>query len=153
MGRPSTGQSRAIGRMLSLLALAALILAAFLEWLDRGLKPTRVPVRDLVVGISYTGAGDAGKAAAFWSSMAVPLLVAALIALGACLFSSRSLAWLSVTVAFVTTALWTVLTAVYRSDHNEPFSSSQWHAGYWAALVALALGLTASAISWRRPGT
>jgi hypothetical protein len=153
MARPSRGQSRAIGRMLSLLSMAALVLAAFLDWLGRGVRPARVPLRDLVQGISFTGSGGAGKAAAFTSSMAVPLLAAALLALLACVFASRTLAWLSFIVALATTALWTVLTAVYRADHNGQFTSRDWHVGYWAVLVGLLLGLMAAAIPWRRPGT
>jgi hypothetical protein len=138
--------------MLSLLAMIALVVAAFLDWLGGGVQPPRVPLRDLVQGISYTGSGGTAKAAAFWSSMALPLLAAALLALGACLLASRTLAWLSFTVAFVTTALWTVLTAVYRSDHDQAFAAKDWHAGYWAVLVGLVLGLIAAALPWKRPG-
>jgi len=138
--------------MLSLLAMIALVLAAFLDWLGRGIQPPRVPLRDLVRGISYTGTGGTGKAADFWMSLAVPLLAAAVLALGACLLAWRTLAWLSFAVAFVATAWWTVLTAVYRSDHHQRFSSNDWHAGYWAVLVGLVLGLIAAAIPWKRPG-
>ena len=138
--------------MLSLLAMIALVLAAFLDWLGGGVQPPRVPLRDLVQGISYTGSGGTGRAAGFWSSLSLPLLGAALLALGACLLASRTLAWLSFSVAFVTTALWTVLTAVYRADHHQEFTSNNWHAGYWAVLVGLVLGLIAAALPWKRPG-
>jgi hypothetical protein len=146
MDTSSSGYSRAIARMLSLLAATAVAVAAFLDWLAGGVRPTRVPVRDLYYGISDTTTG-------FWRSMALPLLAAAVLALLATLSGSRTVAWLSFLVALATTALWTVLTAVHRSDRNLEFTSRQWHIGYWLVLVGLLLGLIAAVIPWRRAGT
>jgi hypothetical protein len=142
MAKASTGQSRAIGRMLSLLVVIAMVLAAFLPWLDGGLLPYHQPSRDLVQGISDH------RASAMWTSISVPLLAAALLSLIAMLFASRTFAWLSFIVSLATTGLWTALTAAHRGSLN---ASHDLRFGYWCAVAGVVLGLLAAAISWRKP--
>lgn len=135
---------RLVARFLCLLGAAALAVSALFDWLSvDSSAPRAFPLRDLLYGVS-------GHTAGFHASLAVPLLVALVLAVLAAVFGLRMLSVLAFAVAFATTGLWTTWEAISHSRHGTSFGPGTWRTGYWAVLVAVLLLLVAMALPWRR---
>lgn len=136
---------RLVARFLCLLGAAALAVSTLFNWLSvDSARPRVFPLRDLLYGVS-------GHTASFHASMAVPLLLALVLAVLAAVFGIRLLAVLSFAVALVTTGLWTTWEWISHSRHGTTFGVGSWRTGYWAVLLAILVLLVAMSLRWRRP--
>jgi uncharacterized membrane protein len=135
---------RLVARFLCLLGALALAVSTLFSWLSvDSARPVAFPLRDLLYGVS-------GYTAPFLHSLAVPLLVALVLAVLAAVFGLRLLAVLAFAVTFVTTGLWTTWEAISHSRHGTSFGPGAWRTGYWAVLVALLILLLSMVLRWRR---
>src|SRR3954452_231210 len=131
-------------RFLCLAGAVALAVATLFGWLSvDSARPRAFPLRDLVYGVSH-------HTAPFRSSLAVPLLVALVLAVLAAVFAVRLLAVLEFPVALVPAGLWTTWEAISHGRHGTAFGPGEWCTGYWSVLVALVLLVLPVAVRWRR---
>ncbi len=127
---------RPSAQALTLIGAVALGVSAFLNWFD-DLAPSDIATRWLFWDDARTTSDEI-------SSMAVPLLAAAAIALLGALIGSRLLGGLGLLVGLATLVVWVVRQAVVLDDAGLDFEVSDIQPGAWLALgslVVLAIGV------------
>jgi hypothetical protein len=116
---------RGTGRFLAIVGSAAVAYGGFTPWLDDS-KASTFPIRDIVSGVARRGSGWA-------SSLAIILVIAAVLVVLGALIDSRIAVFLGLLVGLATAGGWLAQMVIHRPD----LVAADLRNGFWMTAAGL----------------